>query len=85
MQITQLQNYGKDINLYALLYDVMNTKFNNQIITRIKTDLCNSSIGFNCSKYYARPKDELAKNFLSLKIKIVDMDMKRGGNLLMIF
>jgi len=31
------------------------------------------------------PKDEFAKNFLSLKIKIVGMDMTRGGYPLRIF
>jgi len=43
VQITLLKYYVKDINLYVLLCD---TKFNNQIITRIKANLCNSSVGF---------------------------------------
>jgi len=43
--------------------------------------LCNGSVGFNCRfGYYVTLKDEYAKNFLSLKIKIVGMDMKRGGD-----
>ena len=33
VQITPLQYYGKDIDLYALLCDIRHTKFNNQIIT----------------------------------------------------
>ena len=48
IQITPLQYSGRDINLYALLCDIKHTKFNNQIITGIKTNLCNNSIGFNC-------------------------------------
>ena len=37
-------------------------------------------IGFNCLPgYYVSLKDEFTKNFLSLKIKAVGMDMKRGG------
>ena len=31
----------------ALLCDITHTKFNNQIITGIKTNLCNGSVGFN--------------------------------------
>ena len=86
VQITPLQYYGKDIDLYALLCDIRHTKFNNQIITGIKTNLCNGSVGFNCRPgYYVSLKDEFAKNFLSLKIKTVGMDMKRGGYPLRIF
>ena len=86
IQITPLQYYGKDIDLYALLCDIRHTKFNNQIITGIKTNLCNGSVGFNCRPgYYVSLKDEFAKNFLSLKIKTVGMDMKRGGYPLRIF
>ena len=48
VQITQLQYYGKYVDLYALLCDIRHTKFNNQIITRVKTNLCNGPIGFNC-------------------------------------
>ena len=48
VQITLLQYYGKDIDLYALLCDIRRTKFNNQIITGIKINLCNGSVGFNC-------------------------------------
>ena len=44
VQVTPLQYYGKDIDLYALLCDIRHTKFNNQIIIRIKTNLCNESI-----------------------------------------
>ena len=44
IQTTPLQYYGKDIDLYALLCDIRHTKFNNQIIIRIKTNLCNESI-----------------------------------------
>jgi len=51
-----------------------------------KTNLCNGSIGFNCRPgYYVSLKDEFAKNFLSLKMKTVGMDMKRGGYPLKIF
>ena len=86
VQITLLQYYGKDIDLYALLCDIRHTKFNNQIITGIKTNLCNGSVGFNCRPgYYVSLKDEFAKNFLSLKIKTVVMDMKRRGYPLRIF
>ena len=42
-EITPLQYYGKNINLYVSLYDIMHTKFNNQIITGIKTNLCNGT------------------------------------------
>jgi len=85
VQITPLQYYGKDIDLYALLCDIRHTKFNNQIITGTKTNLCNGS-RFNCRPgYYVSLKDEFAKNFLSLKIKIVGMDMKRGGHPLRTF
>ena len=49
VQITPLQYYGKDIDLYALLFEIRHTKFSNQIITGIKTNLCNGSIRFNCS------------------------------------
>ena len=70
VQIAPSQYYGKDIDLYALLCDIRHTKFNNQIITGIKTNLCNGSIGFNCRpRYYVSLKDEFAKNFLSFKIK----------------
>ena len=86
VQITPLQYYSKDIDLYALLCDIRRTKFNNQIIIGIKTNLCNSSVGFNCRPgYYVSLKDEFAKNFLSLKIKTVGMDMKRGDYPLRIF
>jgi len=51
-----------------------------------KTNLCNGSVGFNCrSGYYVSLKGEFAKNFLSLKIRIVGMDIKRGGYSLRIF
>lgn len=77
VQITSFQYYGKDINLYALLCDIRHIKFNNQIITVIKTNLYNGSVGFNCRPgYYVNLKNEFAKNFLSLKIKTVGMDMK---------
>ena len=86
VQITPLQYYGKDIDLYALLCDIRHTKFNNQIIIGIKTNLCSGSVGFNCRPgYYVSLKDEFAKNFLSPKIKTVGMDMKRGGYPLRIF
>jgi len=86
VQITPLQYYGKDIDLYALLCDIRHTKFNNQIITGIKTNWCNGSVRFNCRPgYYVSLKDEFAKNFLSLKIKTVGMDMKRGCYPLRIF
>ena len=52
VQITLLQYYGKDIDLYALLCDIRNSKFSNQIITGIKTNLYNGSIGFNCRPGY---------------------------------
>ena len=38
MQIIPLQYHGKDIDLYTLLCDIRHTKFNNQIITGIKTN-----------------------------------------------
>ena len=45
-----------------------------------------SEPGFNCRLgYYVSLKDEFANNFLSLKIKIVGMDMKRGSYPLRIF
>jgi len=44
VQITPLQYYGKDIDLDALLCDIMHTKFNSQIITRIKANLFNGSV-----------------------------------------
>ena len=48
--------------------------------------MCNGLVGFNCRHgYYVSLKDEFAKNFLSLKIKTVVMDMKRGGYPLRIF
>jgi len=78
VQITPLQYYCKNIDLYALLCDIRHTKFNNQIITGIKTNLCNGPVGFNCRPgYYLSLKDEFTKNFVSLKIKRVVMDMKR--------
>ena len=86
IQITPLQYYGKDIDLYTLLCDIRHTKFNNQIITMIKTNLYNESVGFNCRPgYYVSLKDEFAKNFLSRNMKTVGMDMKKGGYLLRIF
>ena len=86
VQITPLQYYGKDINLYALLCDIRHAKFNNQIVTEIKINLCNGSVGFNCrSEYYVSLNDKFATNFLSLKIKIVGMNLKRGGYPLRIF
>ena len=86
VQITPLYYYGKDIDLYALLCDIKHTKFNSQTITGIKTNLCNGSVGFNCrSGYYVNLKDEFAKTFLSLKIKTVGIDMKRGCYTLKIF
>ena len=48
VQITLLQYYSKDIDLYTLLCDIRHTKFNNQIITGIKINLCDGLIGFNC-------------------------------------
>ena len=86
VQITLLQYYGKNIDRYALLYDIGHTKFNNQIIAGIKTNLCSGSVGFNYRPgYYVNLKDEFAKNFLSLKIKTIGMDMKRGEYPLRIF
>ena len=38
VQITPLQYYDKDIDLYTLLCDIRYTKFNNQIIIGIKTN-----------------------------------------------
>ena len=62
VQIIPLQYYGKDIDLYALLCDIMRTKFNNQIIIRIKTNLCNGSVGFNrWLGHYISLKDEFVK------------------------
>ena len=44
------------------------------------------SVGFNYQAgYYVSIKDEFAKTFLFLKIKIVGMDMKRGGYPLRMF
>ena len=37
VQITPLQCYDKNIDLYALLYVIRHTKFNNQIIIGIKS------------------------------------------------
>ena len=37
VQIIPLQYYGEDIDLHTLLFDIRNTKFNNQIITGIKS------------------------------------------------
>ena len=74
VQINPIQYYGKYIDLYALLCDIRHTKFNNQIIIGVKTNLCNGSVGFNCrSEYYVSVKDKFLENFLSLKIKIVGM------------
>jgi len=85
-KITLLQYYNKDIDIYVLLCDIRHTKFNNQIITGIKTNLCNGSVEFNCRpEYYMSLKDEFVKNFLSLKIKTVVMKMKKGGYPLRIF
>jgi len=63
-----------------LLCDIRHTKFNNQIITGIKTNLYDRSVGFNVDLdiVYVSLKDAFAKNFLSLKIKTVGMDMKRS-------
>ena len=44
VQISPLQYYGEDINLYALFCDIRHTKFNNQIIKGIKTNVCNGSL-----------------------------------------
>ena len=80
VQITQLQYYSKDINLYTLLCDIRHSKFNNQIIIGIKTDLCNGSVRFNYrSGYYVSIKDEFANTFLSFKIKIIGIYMRKGG------
>ena len=38
-QITPSQYYSKYINLYVLLYDIMHTKFDNQIIIEIMVNL----------------------------------------------
>jgi len=43
VQITALQYYDKDIDLYTLLCDISHTKVNNQIIIGIKTNLCKTS------------------------------------------
>jgi len=86
VQITRSQYYDKNIDLYALFCDIKHTKFNNQIIIGIKTNLCNELVGFNCQpRYYVSLKDEFVKNFMSLKIKIARMDMKRGWYPLRIF
>ena len=86
VQITPLQYFGKDIDLYALLCDFRHSKFNNQISTGIKTNLCNGLVGFNCQPgYYVSLKDEFAKNFIYLKIKTVGMNIKKGGYRLRIF
>ena len=52
LQIAPLQYYGKDIDLYALLYDIRHMKFNYQIIIGIKPNLCNGLVGFNCRPGY---------------------------------
>ena len=84
--IVPLHYFDKDIDLYALVYDPRHNKFNNEIILWIKTNLCNHSVGFNClPRYYVSLNEEFAKNFLSLKIKVVGMEMKRGGHWLRMF
>jgi len=58
------------MDLYALLCDIRHNKPNNQIITRIKMNLCNDLVWFNYwPGYYASIKDEFAKKFLSLRDK----------------
>jgi len=52
VQITPVQYCDKEIDLYALLYDIMHTKFDNQIITRTKINQYNGSIGSNCRHGY---------------------------------
>ena len=43
----------------------------------MKINLCNGLVGFNCRPgYYVSLKDEFEKNFLSLMIKTVGMDIK---------
>ena len=70
VQITPLQYYDKDIDPYAPLCDIRHTKFNNQIITRMKTNLCNGLVGFNCRPgCYLSLKGEFTTNFLPFKIK----------------
>ena len=44
VQIIPLQCYDKDIDLCALLWDIRHVKFNNQIMTWIKTNLCNGLV-----------------------------------------
>ena len=79
-------NIMTKILIYTLLYGIRHSKFNNQIITWIKTNLCNGLVGFNClARYYVSLKDEFVKNFLSLKTKIVRIDIKRGCYPLSIF
>ena len=68
VQVTPLQYYGKDIDLYAFLCDIKYTKFNYQINIGIKTNLCNGSVGFNCRPgYYLNLKDEFAKTSYPLR------------------
>jgi len=68
--------------LYFLISDIINL-----IITLSQeSKSINGSVGFNYRPgQYVILKDDFAKNFISLKIKIVEMDMKRGGYLVKIF
>ena len=86
IQITPFQYYVKDIDLYTLFCDIRHAKFNNQIITRIESNLYNGLVGLNYRLgYYVSLKHEFAKNFLTVQIKTVEMDMKRGEYPLRIF
>ena len=62
VQITPVQYYGKGTNLYALLCDIRHDKFNNQIMSRIKSNLCTGSTRFNFQTgYYVSLKNEFTK------------------------
>lgn len=77
IQISPLHNFGKDIDLYALVCYIRHNNFHDQIVSGIKRYLCNGIVGFNCRPgYYVSLKDVYSPNFPTLKLKTVGIDMK---------
>jgi len=79
----QLQHYSimEKISTFMVYYVILEVpKFDNQTITRTRAYLSNGLAGVNYQLgYYVSTKNEFAQNLVSVKMKIVQTDMKKGG------
>lgn len=66
------------MDFYVLMCDISYNKLYNKILNGLKSNLCNGIIWFNCKLwYYVSFKDVYVLNFISFKLKIIGIDMKK--------